>query len=203
VSLLSAWMSTHASRGAPLFLEEDGNVAVFRRGSLDKLRRHPEFDALMIDTVETGLADPDWLGVLYVMHWRRPTGTLPLYVGKAERRGVRNELSYNLANIARNHHAFGRWGYGLAYHIGDRSHAIFGGPAYKAPEARYKRWANTLFADTAHPRLREPVYVTIVSWRAGQRGPSGLVGSVAAVEKELIALASVDFPEYLLNRDGR
>jgi len=34
-------------------------------------------------------------------------------------------------------------------------------------------------------------------------GPSGLVGSVASVEKEIISLASVIDPETLLNIDGR
>jgi hypothetical protein len=203
VSVLATWLATHATRTAPLFLDEDLVVAVFRRGRLEKLRRHPAFDALMIETVQAGLADPEWLGLLYVMHWRRPNGIVPLYIGKAERRGVTNELSANLRDIARNHGAFGRWGYGLAYHVGDLSHVLFGGPGYKPPERKYRRWAEALFASHAPPRLREPVHVAIVSWRAGMRGPSGLVGSVAAVEKELIALAGAEGPDDLLNTDGR
>jgi len=36
--------------------------------------------------------------------------------GKAERKGVSRSLSFNLSNIRKNNHAFGRWRYGLAYH---------------------------------------------------------------------------------------
>ena len=46
-----------------------------------------------------------------------------------------------------------------------------------------------------------PVFVTLVSWRDGMRGSSGLIGSVPAVEKELIALCSEG--SCLLNVDGR
>jgi hypothetical protein len=42
-----------------------------------------------------------------------------------------------------------------------------------------------------------------VSWRDGMRGPFGLVGSVPAVEKELIALCGGAEGSCLLNVDGR
>jgi hypothetical protein len=37
----------------------------------------------------------------------------------------------------------------------------------------------------------------------GMKGPSGLVGSVASVEKEVIGLASEFYSDALMNVDGR
>jgi hypothetical protein len=50
--------------------------------------------------------------------------------------------------------------------------------------------------------LRESVHVAIVSWEKGMRGPSGLIGSVASVEKEIVSLASGLPDNSLLNVDG-
>jgi hypothetical protein len=204
MNMLEKWFSEYDYfRNAPLFLEEDLIVKVFMKGSLKKLNRHPDFDNLMINIVEEGLTQESWEGFTYIMHWLRNGNLIPLYIGKAERRGVNNPVSFNISNIKKNNHAFGRWGYGLAYHIGDLSHAIFGGEAYKSPSPKYRRWAEMLFEQLEPPKLRERVYVTLISWHDGMIGPSGLVGSVASVEKEIISLASVTDPETLLNIDGR
>jgi hypothetical protein len=153
--------------------------------------------------VEKGLEQENWQGLLYVMHHRRGSAFLPLYIGKAERRGVKQPVSFNLANIRTNQHAFARWGYGLAYHIGDLSHAIFKEEnLYKKPSPKYGRWAQALFAELSPPTLRQPVFVTLLGWSDEMRGPSGLIGSVPAVEKELIALCSGTYGERLLNVDG-
>ena len=201
---LDAWLTRHIHDcTAPLFAETNLRVETVSIGALTKLRRHPPFDALMIETVEQGLAAASWQGIAYVMHWRRSDGTVPLYVGKTERRGVKHEVSGNIRNIRANTHKFGRWGYGIAYHIGDLSHAMLGGQSYKTPDAKYRRWAQTLFTSCAPPQLRERVYVALISWHTGMRGPSGLEASVAAVEKEVIALASASHPDLLLNVDGR
>ncbi len=64
-------------------------------------------------------------------------------------------------------------------------------------------WAEVLFQSFDPPVLTEQVYVAIMSWESGRRGPSGLSGSVASVEKEIIALASVMPDAMLLNVDGR
>jgi hypothetical protein len=153
-----------------------------------RAKRHPDFDAALIDTAKWGLLDPVWQGFVYPTHFG-PRETLePLSIGKTERRGKTQPISFNVANIRANQHAFGRWGYGLAYHLGDLSHAIFREPAYKKPDRKHARWAEHLFRQLDPPRLRQPVFVTLVSWHDGMRGPSGLVGSVPAVEKELIAL---------------
>lgn len=204
MSLLDQWLETYVrNNSAPLLKEENGIVSTITRGGMRKLERHPKFTELMVRTVEEGLQDDAWCGFVYVMHWLRDTRIVPLYIGKAERRGVSQELNFNLNNIRKNDHAFGRWGYGLAYHLGDLSHAIFGEKAYKKPSAKYRRWAETLFTELNPLRLREPVYLAIIGWQWGMKGPSGLECSVPSLEKELIAFASVEHPLILLNRDGR
>lgn len=125
-----------------------------------------------------------------------------MYVGKAERKGVRNDLSANLASIRSNRHKFARWGDGIAYHVGDLSQAMFGFTAYRPPTRKYMRWAATLFESFDPPRLRAMVSLYLAPWPEGAVGPSGLAGSLAAVEKEVIALASVQFADCLLNVDG-
>ena len=53
------------------------------------------------------------------------------------------------------------------------------------------------------PVLKEPVSLAILPWFDGRAGPSGLVRSFPAVEKEVITLASVRNRADLLNIDGR
>ncbi len=201
---LPTWLTYNAAgSSAPLFDESGLVVSTFFRNGLCKLRRHPDFDRLMIEKVERGVAQPNWQGLVYVMHWQRHGEILPLYIGKTEKRGVTQELSFNVARIRSNQHAFGRWGYGLAYHIGDLSHAMFGGEAYVKPSAKYRRWAGRLFRSAQPPLLHERVFVALIDWESGDRGPSGMECTVASAEKELIALASALYAGILLNVDGR
>lgn len=72
----------------------------------------------------------------------------------------------------------------------------------RAP-GKYHRWAAALFETLEPPTLRVPVSMSLLPWRDGGRGPSGLIGGLAAVEYELIALAAVAYPEKLLNVQGR
>lgn len=125
-----------------------------------------------------------------------------MYVGKAEKRGKNHTISVNLRNIRANHGFFARWGYNTDYHVGDLCHALFGFSAYQPPAQKYRRWAQVLFASLEPPTLRAPVTV-LLPWFEDSRGPSGLRGSVAAGEKEVIALASALHGEHLLNTDGR
>jgi hypothetical protein len=203
MNILEEWLESNiGGNTAPLFAERDLVVETFMHNSMRKLKRSDEFDALMIRTVEEGFQKETWEGFIYVMHWLRFGKVAPLYVGKAERRGVNKPLSFNVDNIRKNQHAFGRWGYGLAYHIGDLSHAMFEEQAYKRPGRKYKKWAEVLFNRFDPPVLREKVYVAIISWERGMRGPSELIGSVASVEKEIISLASAMPDTNLLNVDG-
>lgn len=205
MTVLDDWfrLNVREDNTAELFAERDLVVDTFVHNSMRKLQRSEAFDDLMISTVEAGLEREDWEGFLYVMHYRRGGEVLPLYIGKAERKGTTKPISYNLKNIRRNQHAFGRWGYGLAYHIGDLSHAMYQEKAYKKPSKKYRRWADALFERFDPPVLKERVYVAIVSWHEELRGPSGLLGSVPAIEKEIISLASASHGDLLLNVDGR
>lgn len=124
-----------------------------------------------------------------------------LCVGKAERRGVRHPISANLMNPRADRGKFARWGDGLDYHIGDLSHALFGWPAHRPPTQKYARWAQALFVDDDPPQLREPVKLYVLPWRTTSRGPSGLLGSLPAAEKEVIPLASAQHGHGLLNVD--
>lgn len=205
----TAWLAAQEKLTAPLFDTENDGVTVrtHRRGRhLDRvtLTRHPAFDAAMINMVETGLQDPEWHGFLYVMHTGTGESLVPWYIGKAEKRGVKNDVSANLIRIRTDHAKFGRWGYNRAYHIGELSHAVLGeafGPGL--PARSYGRWRDALFEAVEPPRLKAPVYVHLIPWRTGMRGPSDLLGSVAAVEYEVIALAAHAFPDVLLNTHGR
>ncbi|WP_189011201.1 hypothetical protein [Deinococcus malanensis] len=157
----------------------------------------------MIELIEEGLAQEQWTGLVYLMGFGPQHDFSPLYVGKAERRGKIHAVSKNIANIRRNPDKFARWGYGLDYHLGDLSHAMFGFSAYRGPTGKYRRWAQTLFAVTDPPTLHRPVSMLLLPWFEGSRGPSGFQGSVASAEKEVIALASALHSEWLLNVDGR
>jgi hypothetical protein len=192
-------------RLVPLFDATDDLVVRTKESGPEKRRllcRSPEMEAAVIDMVEAGLAREGWQGLLYVMGSGATPDFRPLYVGKAERKGLRHDLSTNLANIRTNRHMFARWGDGVAYHIGDLSQVLFGFKAYRPPTQKHKRWGARLFETFDPPRLREKVSLYLAPWPVGSAGPSGLAGSLAAVEKEVIALASVQFADCLLNVDG-
>lgn len=206
---LSEWLAQQERHVTPLFeTTEDGlTVKTHLRGKEKPrltLTRHPRFDAAMIEMVTAGLEEEGWQGFLYVLHTGEGDNLTPRYIGKAEKQGVKNPVSANLAKIASNHDKFGRWGYNKAYHIGDLSHAVLG-EAFTPGQApgKYHRWAEALFETLNPPTLRVPVSMSLIPWRDGARGPSGLIGSLASVEYEVIALAAVAHPDELLNVQGR
>lgn len=204
IHLVEWLLALPGHRLVPLFDADEHLVVRTRLVGRQKRRllaRAPEMERAVVELVEAGLQEDGWEGLLYVMG-REEENFKPLYVGKAERRGVKGGLSANLAGIRSNRHMFARWGDGLAYHAGDLSQAMFGFAGYKGPSPKYRRWAEALFATADPPRLRWPVSLYLAPWQEGGVGPSGLAGSLAAAEKEVIALASVQFPDCLLNVDG-
>jgi len=160
-------------------------------------------EATVIECVESGLKDATWQGLLYVMGWGSASTFQPLYTGKAERKGKTQAVSSNLARIRSNFAQFARWGDDIARHIGALSQALFDFAGYQPPTPKYKRWAAALFDSKDPPHLKQPVSLFLTPWTDGCAGPSGLAGSLPSVEKEVIALASVQFPDTLLNVDGR
>ncbi len=103
----------------------------------------------MIDLIEAGLRQDDWTGLIYLMGVGERSALTPLDVGNAERRGKTHAVSKNIVNIRRNPDKFARWGYGLDYHLGDLSHAMFAFEAYRKPTSKYRRWAGALFERNA------------------------------------------------------
>jgi hypothetical protein len=159
-------------------------------------------EKMMISLVEAGLTKSDFQGILYIMGYKRGGAFVPLYVGKAERKGVKNVLSENLRNIRKNRHCFARWGDGLDYHIGDLSHTLFEFTGYRKSTKKYARWAEALFAQKNPPVLKELTFIVFVPWYDCMVGLSGLKCSLPAVEKEIIAVASATCGDLLLNKDG-
>ena len=132
-------------------VDRAGAVQTKERGPTPRriLCRSPEMELAIGDIVEAGLAEPDFEGLLFVMGFGEVETFRPLYVGKAERKGVRNPVSANLMNLRVDRGKSARWGDGLDYHIGDLSHALFEWPARRLPSRRYRRWAQTLFTEVS------------------------------------------------------
>lgn len=192
---------------SPLFdADEALNVKTIikssKNGDACLLCRHPTMESDMIDVIEKGLVTENWVGIVYIMGVREFPNFVPLYIGKAERKGVKNSISVNIKNIRGNKSKFARWGDGLDYHVGDLSHAMFGFEAYRKSTKKYTKWAETLFVHKNKPTLKEKVYFYIAPWYENSRGLSSLISSLPAVEKEIIAIASVQFKNQLLNVDG-
>ena len=102
------------ARWTPLLATNDAlEVQTHQRGrALDRrlLTRAPGFDSAVTEMIETGLQDPTWTGLLYLMGTGDAQDFKPLYIGKTERRGVVHEVSQNIANIRHNADKFARWG---------------------------------------------------------------------------------------------
>ena len=85
VDALREWLAENfVGCTAPLFEAAGLLVTTFNYGRRKTLKRHADFDRLMIEKVERGLRQPSWQGFVYVMHWNCGRVS-PLYVGKTER----------------------------------------------------------------------------------------------------------------------
>ncbi len=198
------WLSgTPGVRYAPLFdVTDDLEVRTHIVGKRGRrlLKRSAEMERVVIETVESGLADPSWKGLLYVMARGTPSDVEPLYIGMANRSGSKNPVSANLQGLRTSKFKFARWGDGVAYHIGDLSQALFGFSAYKEPSPKYESWAATLFRRREPPVLKRPVMFCLVPWYDDSTTPSGKVASVRQTEKECIELATAETDGRLLNK---
>jgi hypothetical protein len=128
IDLLQWLISVPGYRLVPLFdcgVDLTVNTWVTSASGRRLLKRSPEMETAVIDIIEAGLQDVRWEGMLYVMGFGDFPSFQPLYAGKAERKGVKNEVSANISDIRKNKHMFARWGDGVAYHIGDLSQVLF------------------------------------------------------------------------------
>ena len=180
MTVLQAWLDAFpGARFAPLFETDGLLVQTHQRGKAGDRRiltRSAQFEDAMITLIEQGLTQDDWTGLVYLMGIGERSAFTPLYVGKAERRGKTHAVSKNIANIRRNPDKFARWGYGLDYHVGDLSHAMFGFTAYREPSSKYRRWAEALFAVTDPPTLHRPVQHAAPALVRGQPWPQRVPG---------------------------
>lgn len=98
-------------RLVPLFLINDDLLVETRVNSNGRrlLKRSPEMEDAIITIVENGLKNEQWQGFFYVMG--QGTGDrLPiLYIGKADKKGVKHPTSENIKNIRKNKGEFARW----------------------------------------------------------------------------------------------
>lgn len=128
VGVFRTWLASQAeARYVPLFETHERRVSTFERGKSRKrtLKRSTAMEMAMIEVVEAGLRQDDWNGILYVMGWGPLDAYRPLYIGKANKRGKKGNISANLKNVRSDSAKFARWGYGNAYHVGDLSQALF------------------------------------------------------------------------------
>jgi hypothetical protein len=192
------------------------NTQFYGRGNKRLLlKRSDLMDALVIEEVTKVLNDfkqrtDIYEGLIYMMYWLNGQQVIPLYIGKSEKYGkTPNKLSTNICKIAINKtdkSKFCRWGDGYDYHIGDLSAVVCPGHSINKITPKYQRWANRLFESypTQYPTLRQATYFWIHAWERGTVGIAKELGSTSLTFQEylLIGLASVLFPNSLLNQEG-
>jgi hypothetical protein len=210
-----------AAASVPLFAADTNgvvDVVHFRPGGVPFLRRSVAMEDMIGTSVKSILAVPPstYEGMLYLMLRLDSHGrVIPLYVGRAGRHGKNGTLvSANLKGIPQvrsgagwtNGRKFARWGYGYAYHIGDLSCVVLSGHEPRRPAPKYVRWAHRLFesAPTTTPQLRFDVRFWCTPWGPASPGIWPEFGScpLAFIEYLLIGVASLLFPDNLLNEEG-
>jgi hypothetical protein len=97
-------------------------------------------------------------------------------------------------------------GYGYAYHMGDLSCAVLAGHEPRRPTPKYLRWAKRLFVEAPAlvPRPRFEVRFWCIPWGPASPGIWEEFGAcpLAFIEYLLIGVASLLFPDDLLNEEG-
>jgi hypothetical protein len=146
-------------------------------------------------------------GVLYMMLWLDGDLVEPLYIGRAGRYGRgAGSVSANLKNIETDRGKFARWESGYAYHIGDLSAAACPNHTSARRAPKYARWAERLFVAVPEerPTLHRPVYFWCTAWSPDSSSIWREFGatSLAFEEYLLIGVASLLFPQTLLNTEG-
>jgi hypothetical protein len=203
-----------ARAAVPLFAATDGRVEVQRIGTDQRpvLCRSSEMEAMVereagLVVEDAQLEREEYEGLIYVMCAIEGRRVTPLYIGKTEKFGhADGNLSANIKKISTDRTKFARWGNGYAYHIGDLSAAALPGHSPKKMTKKYRAWADALFKEspTETPKLRQPVYYWGKAWRAGSTGPWSEIGEtpLTFLENQLIGVASLAFPNDLLNSQG-
>lgn len=195
----------------PLFEVEGARVVTREQGHDHRLilARSRAMEDLVVREVHRVLdVGSPFEGILYLMFWPGDGGLVePLYIGRAGRYGRGDgNVSANLKNIATDRGKFARWGSGYAYHIGDLSAAACPNHSQSKVTPKYTRWARRLFVAVPErrPRLHRPVSFWCTAWSSDSPSIWQEFGatSLAFEEYLLIGVASILFPETLLNTEG-
>ncbi len=205
-----------ASNGVLLFDHSENLIVRTKKIGRDKrevLKRSNAMDKLILEETDKLVADwesgaNEYDGIVYVMYLQRSDTTLPLYIGKAETLGKgEGNLSANIKGLHSSSQKFARWGDNYQYHIGDLSAVVLFGHKDKYQNNKYRDWASSLFLEfpTSKPTLKEPVYFWTTAWKKTETGPWQDFGAtrLTFLEYLLIGIASAEFPEDLLNREGQ
>ena len=205
-----------AEQAVPLFETEADKWVVTREVGRQKKRkvlsRSEAMNQLIIKQVDTLIADssraqPMYDGLIYMMLYIEDGRVQPLYIGKTESRGRKNDLSANITKLQTDRSKFARWGDNYQYHIGDLSAVTLHGHDPKKITYKYTDWAKALFTEfpTYNPELKRPVFFWCKAWRSDEIGIWKEFGSTRLTFQEylLIGVASASYPELLLNREGQ
>lgn len=164
---------------------------------------------LIDDYNERPRGEREFDGMLYMMGWKEDGVFLPLYVGKTETLGRKDDggLSENIRGLptSRSKMKFARWGDNYQYHIGDLSSWVLpeSHGAHKKKQRKYKLWADTLF-EPKSCKLKRPTYFWATAWKPTETSVWEELGptTLAVSEYLVIGLAGKISPKHLLNRDG-
>jgi len=208
----------------PLFeVDNDGNVKTKKIGKTLRrtvLQRSQRMESMIVEIARQLIDDytnhndnPDmeraFDGMLYMMGWKEEGRFLPLYVGKTETLGRKDDggLSRNIRGIptSQSRTIFARWGDNYQYHIGDLSACVLEDHAEDKRQRRYQRWAKTLFRDEGKSlKLKKDTYFWATPWRPAKTSVWEELGptTLAVSEYLLIGVAGKINPDDFLNRDG-
>jgi hypothetical protein len=147
-------------------------------------------------------------GLIYIMSFQdSESNVVPLYIEKTETFGKsERNLSVNIKNLATDQSKFAHWGDGYQYHIGDLSAIVLVHAGQKKAGAKYRNWADELFADypitsAENPKLKKQVFFWTMAWPKSSVGPSEEFGptNLTFLEYLLIGVASSAYPETALS----
>ncbi len=86
MSQLHSWVQSLPQKRFPVIFDVDDRLVARTRevGQRRVLRRSRAMEQAIIDEVESGLTNPNWQGILYVMSWGTLDNLRPLYIGNRQ-----------------------------------------------------------------------------------------------------------------------
>jgi len=133
---------------------------------------------------------------------------IPIYFGKTETIGVNGKYSENIKGVhnGSNKSKYARWGDNSAYHIGDLSDVLYENEKSENSN-KYLKWAEFLFKKRVMRGkdkviLKFPIFFWAKAWHKDDEGLIlNLPCSTCFLERQLIAISNILFPEIILNEN--